>query len=237
MPTKKKNLRLKAYDTIKREIVTLKLAPGSHLDKEKIQQRLGVGLTPVREALFRLEAENLVTSITNKGFYVKDLNIQSIKELFENRLYLERYVGFLAIQRITENDIEELEKVTLEMESIAENGNEYELVMKDMEFHTLLVRCTRNSQLQKIMNLIYNESLRIWFISHYEDLNESVKMHFETVEVLKKRDWKLLDEDIIHHNKVFQERVRSYFRKILSPSRGRDRGFRVDSSIEIAWPW
>jgi DNA-binding GntR family transcriptional regulator len=235
MPAKKKNLRLKAYNTIKQEIVTLKLPPGSYLDKEKIQERLKVGLTPVREALLRLEAENLVTALTNKGFYVKDLNIQSIKDLLENRIFLERYVGFLAIQRITKKDIEELEEVALKMEALAANSDEYGLVMKDREFHMLMVKSTRNSQLERIMNLIYNESLRIWFISHYEDLAESVKMHFETVEVLRKKDWKLLHKDIVHHNMVFQERVRSYFRKILAPSQGEEDEFKVDFSIDNAW--
>ena len=98
MAAKKKNLSLKAYSIIKQEIVTLKLPPGSYLDKEKIQEHLKIGLTPVREALLRLEAENLVTSFVNRGFYVKDLNIQTIKDLIQNRMYLERYVGFLAIQ-------------------------------------------------------------------------------------------------------------------------------------------
>lgn len=236
MSAKKKNLSLKAYSTIKQEIVTLKLPPGSYLDKEKIQERLKVGLTPVREALLRLEAENLVTSIVNKGFYVKDLNIQSIKDLIENRMYLERYVGFLAIQRINEKDIEELEKIAHEMKGLAKSNNEYELLMKDREFHMLLVKSTKNSQLEKIMNLIYNESLRIWFISHYEDLAESMKMHSKTVDVLKSGDWILLEEDIIHHNRIFQERVRNYFQKILSTDNGQERDLKVDFSINNVWP-
>jgi DNA-binding GntR family transcriptional regulator len=236
MQGKRKNLRLKAYNTIKQEIVTLKLPPGSYLDKEKIQERLRVGLTPLREALLRLEAENLVTSITNKGFYVKALNIQSIKELIENRMYLERYVGFLTLRRINEKDIEELENIAHEMNHLAESSDEYELVMKDREFHTLLVKSTKNSQLEAIMNLIYNESLRIWFISHYENLAESVKMHFETIQVLKKRDWRLLEKDIIHHNAVFQERVRNYFQKILSTGHGEEHDFKVAFTVDNSWP-
>ncbi len=237
MQKKKENLRQKAYDTIKQEIVTLKLSPGSYLEKNKLQERLKVGLTPVREALLRLEAENLVTSITNKGFYVKDLNIQSIKDLLENRMYLERYVGFLAINRITEKEIEELRKMTVEMDHLSKTGDEYELVMKDKEFHTLIVKGTRNSQLENIMILIYNESLRIWFISHYEDLAESVALHFNTIEVFIKRDWKLLEQDIIHQNMVFRDRVKSYFQKMFSTSSDGKQDFKVDLSINNARAW
>lgn len=236
MGSKKKNLRMLAYNTIKQEIVTLKLPPGSYLDRERLQERLGVGATPIREALLQLEAENLVAFTTQKGFYVKDMNLQSIKDLLENRLYLERYVGFLAIQRITEKEVEELEKIAIEMEALAESDKEYELVVKDMEFHVRLVEITRNSQLKKIMSFIYNECLRIWFISHYEKLKDSVEMHFETVEVLRKKDWKLLDMDVLRHNMVFRERVNNYFRKLLSNGNSGGGDFKVDFPIDSPSP-
>ena len=225
---KKENLRLKAYNSIKQEIVTLKLPPGSYIDKEKIQEHLNLGLTPVREALLRLEAENLVTAITNKGFYVKDLNLQSIKDLLENRMILERYIGFLAVRRTTEGEIEELEKIACDMKSLAENGGEYELVMKDMEFHYLLVRSAKNSQLEKIMSLIYNECLRIWFISHLEELPKSVDLHFNIVRRLRQRDWNALEKEIVDHNMVFQRRVIGYLQHVLFAKPGEE-----DFKIEI----
>lgn len=237
MPRKKENLRQKAYDTIKQEIVTLKLPPGSYLEREKLQERLNVGLTPVREALLLLEAENLVTSVTNMGFYVKELNVQSIKDLIENRMYLERYVGFLSIHRITAEEIEKLRKMTVEMARLTKAVDDYELVMKDKEFHTLIVKSTINSQLENIMAHIYNECLRIWFISHYEDLTESVEMHLHIIEVLMQKDWKLLEEEIIHHNIVFRDRVKSYFQKILSASLEGEKDFKVDLFINTDRTW
>ncbi len=66
MASRKENLRERAYNMIKKEIVTLKLPPGSYIDREKIQKNLKIGLTSLRKALFRLEAENLVTSIAKK---------------------------------------------------------------------------------------------------------------------------------------------------------------------------
>ncbi|MFB0505335.1 MAG: GntR family transcriptional regulator [Thermodesulfobacteriota bacterium] len=228
---KKENLRLKAYNSIKQEIVTLKLPPGSYIDKERIQRRLNLGLTPVREALLQLEAENLVTAINNKGFYVKDLNLQSIKDLLENRMLLERYIGFLAVKRINEKEIDELEKIASEMKSLAENSGEYELVTKEMEFHYLLVKSTRNSQLEKIMSLIYNECVRIWFISHLEELSKSVNLHFNIVRSLQQGDWNVLEKEIIDHNMVFQKRVTDYIQNVLFSKKEGEEGFRVDVSI------
>ena len=228
---KKENLRLKAYSSIKQEIVTLKLAPGSYIDKERIQKGLNLGLTPVREALLQLEAENLVTAITNKGFYVKDLNLQSIKDLLENRLLLERYIGFLAVKRMTEGETEELEKIASEMRFLAENGGEYEIVMKDMEFHYLLVKSARNTQLEKIMSLIYNECLRIWFISHLEELSKSVNLHFNIVRSLRQRDWNALEKEIIDHNMIFQKRVIDYLQHVLFTKPGEE-DFKIEIPIE-----
>ncbi|NIM97275.1 MAG: FCD domain-containing protein [candidate division Zixibacteria bacterium] len=230
--TKKENLRLKAYNSIKQEIVTLKLPPGSYIDKERIQKRLSLGLTPVREALLQLEAENLVTANPNKGFYVKDLNLQSIKDLLENRSLLERYIGFLAVKRVTEGEIEELEKIASEMKSLAENGREYELAMIEKEFHYLLVRSARNSQLEKIMSLIYNECLRIWFISHLEELSKSVDLHFNIVRSLRRRDWGTLEKEVIDHNTVFRRRVMGYIQNVLFPKPGVEETFKVEEPIE-----
>ncbi len=213
---KKENLRLKAYNTIKQEIVTLKLSPGSYLEKEKIQKRLKVGLTPVREALLQLEAEDLVVTISNKGFHVKDLNFHSIKDLLENRMFLERYVAFLAVRRITDREIDELEEIAAEMKQMAEEDGEYDLVMKDMEFHSLLVKSTGNKQLEKLMSLIYNECLRIWFISHYEQLDESVEMHFKLLKELRKREWGSVEKAVMDHNTVFGKRVLHYFEHLFS---------------------
>lgn len=233
---KRENLRLKAYNTIKQEIVTLKLPPGSYLDKEKIQERLEVGLTPVREALLSLEAENLVTAVANKGFYVKDLNLQSIKDLLENRMFLERYVASLAVKRITEKGIDDLEKIASEMDTLAEDDGEYELVMKDMEFHYLMVKSTRNKQLEKIMSLIYNECLRTWFMSHYEELSESVKMHFNIVRGLRQRDWNSLEKATIDHNMVFRKRVVSYFEHVLFAEHSGEKVFTVSVPLENEKP-
>lgn len=237
MTSKKRgNLRLKAYNTIKQEIVTLKLPPGSYLEKEKLQKRLNVGLTPVREALLQLEAEDLVIAVSNKGFYVKNLDFHSIKDLLENRMFLERYVAFLAVSRITEKEIDELEEIASEMRQLAENNGEYELVMKDMEFHSLLVKSTRNNQLEKIMSPIYNECLRIWFISHYEELDESVEMHFNLLKVLRQRDWDSVEKAIIEHNMVFQKRVAHYFERLFSTGYSGQKDFSPMLSVKNEKP-
>ena len=168
-----------------------------------------------------------MVNIANTGFYVKDLNLPSIRELLENRMFLERYAAFLAIQRIVEEEIERLHQIAVEMRTLAEKDDEYELVMKDMQFHSTLVKAAKNHQLETIMSMIYNESLRVWFISHYEEINESVQMHFKIIEMLKQNNWNLPEREIIHHNNVFRERLEGYFKNFLKENTRGKSEFRV----------
>ncbi len=74
-------LREKAYTLLKRKIVTLEYPVGSQLMEQEICEELGIGRTPVREALQRLAAEKLVTIIPRRGIFVSDINFGSFKDL------------------------------------------------------------------------------------------------------------------------------------------------------------
>jgi DNA-binding GntR family transcriptional regulator len=95
MPNKKNQsksapLNETAYQKIKECIVTLKLAPGEQVDEERLAKILAIGRTPIREALFRLIAENLVEVLPGRGFFVREITVGSLKDLFETMLILER---------------------------------------------------------------------------------------------------------------------------------------------------
>ena len=212
---KKESLRERAYHSIKEDIITLKLRPGSFLDREALQKSLGIGITPMREALLQLQAENLVTLDANKGFFVKSIDFTDIQEVIENRLYLERYTSFLASSRITEKQAEELEKyITANAESIAKN--KYRRVMFDAEVHLAIARSANNSQLYRIMSSLYTECQRIWFMSQYnENSDYAIHMHIDLLTHLRKHDWEKTEQCIIAHNISFRENVSSYFQKML----------------------
>ena len=85
-----------AYQGIKELVVTLKLSPGDQVDEEGIAQALSIGRTPIREALFRLNAENLVETVHGRGFFVPDISLSHLKDLFETMLIMERSAVALA---------------------------------------------------------------------------------------------------------------------------------------------
>ena len=104
IPAERNNLSLsqKAYEMIRRRIVNLQLPPGQILNENHLQIELGLGRTPIREALLRLSLERLVTIVPRRGIYVNDIGIGDLQQIFEVRIGLEALAARLAAQRGTE---------------------------------------------------------------------------------------------------------------------------------------
>ncbi|MDR1659233.1 MAG: GntR family transcriptional regulator [Desulfovibrio sp.] len=212
----KESLREKAYHLIKENIVTLKLRPGASLDREALQQSLGIGITPLREALLQLQAENLVTLDANRGFFVKNIDFVAIHEVIENRLYLERYTMFLASSRITSKQVDAIEKyIGDNTESIA--NNKYMRVMFDAGVHLAMAKSANNAQLYRIMESLYTECQRIWFMSQYNERSDyAIRTHMDMITHLRNHDWENIEKSVIDHNVAFRENVSSYFQTIFA---------------------
>src|SRR5690606_5355848 len=74
-----------AYRLLRRDILAARLMPGAPLKVNALRNAYGVGWTPLREALSRLEAERLVTAISNRGFAVAPVSRDELQDLTEAR--------------------------------------------------------------------------------------------------------------------------------------------------------
>ena len=84
-----KYLKDKAYEMIREKIVNCELAPGSVLNESELIEEIGASRTPIREALNKLEQENLVTIIPKKCIIVRGITIDDIAEVFDARAVIE----------------------------------------------------------------------------------------------------------------------------------------------------
>lgn len=89
----------KAYEEIRRRIIRCEMPPGMSFTEGALSQELGVGKTPVREALARLQHERLVTAVPRSGYRVAKITVRDIRELFDLRLVLEADAARKAAQR------------------------------------------------------------------------------------------------------------------------------------------
>src|SRR5512135_2592148 len=106
----------RAYDAIRELIVTLELPPGAVVREPELTERLGVGRTPVREALRRLAQERLVEVYPRRGIFVTPVNIRDLASLSEVRAVLESHAARLAAERATAEERGELAELIAETE-------------------------------------------------------------------------------------------------------------------------
>ena len=110
-----KPLRELVFEAIREAIVDGTLEPGERLMEAQLAEDLGVSRTPVREAIRQLELAGFVVMIPRRGAYVADISIKDVADVFEIRGALEALAASLAAERASEEEIEQLERLLVEI--------------------------------------------------------------------------------------------------------------------------
>jgi DNA-binding GntR family transcriptional regulator len=169
------------YGALRREILKLELAPGSELDEGVVSARFGVSRTPVREALIRLTAEGLVTSIRGRGARVAALDLQSIRDFLEGIDILQRAVTRLAALRRRPADIEAIEASMLLFETASRALDTETLNEANYAFHAAIGEAARSSHLASAYRRSLSESMRITYVCYSEhgDVDQRLEGHLD----------------------------------------------------------
>ena len=154
-----------AYEELRVQIVTNGVAPGEILNEKDLMAQLAIGRSPLREILFRLQEENLIKPLPRLGYMVTTVDIFEVRDLVELRRELEGYAGYLAAQRITPEQLEELRTIIREAETEAAPSKDVSNITEyfDTRFHSLLYQAAGNQKLVKILQDLHIIMLRIWF--------------------------------------------------------------------------
>lgn len=153
-------LREVVCETLREAIISGVLRPGERLMEIQLAEELGVSRTPVREAIRKLELEGFVIMIPRRGTYVADLSIKDINEVFEVRSALDSLANGLAAERITEEELEQMERLLVQIGACVDNGNMEKIVELDGQFHDILYRASRNDRLVGIINNLREQLTR-----------------------------------------------------------------------------
>jgi DNA-binding GntR family transcriptional regulator len=162
-----------AYIAIRNAIVSLELAPGAVIDERALIERLGIGRTPVREALRRLAHEQLVEVFPRRGMFVTNVDVRDLARISEVREALEPEAARLAAERATEDERDEL----AELGSSIVRGAD--LMDIDERIHRAIYAAAHNDLLEKTLGEYYVLAHRIWMIAldRNEALEEAVEAH------------------------------------------------------------
>jgi DNA-binding GntR family transcriptional regulator len=171
----------RAYLAIRGLIVTLELPPGAVIDERALMRRLGLGRTPVREALRKLAQEQLVEVFPRRGMFVTGVDVRDLARISEVRAALEPEAARLAAERATDEELEELAALS---DRIV--GGDNDLMALDESIHRAVYAAAHNDLLEKTLGEYYVLALRIWMIAlgHDQDLEEAVETHRDLVQAI-----------------------------------------------------
>ncbi|MDQ2733991.1 MAG: GntR family transcriptional regulator [Pseudomonadota bacterium] len=179
-----------AYTMLEEMIVTLKLQPGAAVSEASLSQALGIGRTPIREALQRLARERLVTILPRRGIIVSEINVKSQLRLLEVRREVERLVVRSAARRATPAERSRFAEIARTFEQSAKSNDETTFIRIDREFNELCTRSARNEFGTGAMTLMHSLSRRFWFIHYQEaaDMPATAKLHADIARAVSKGD-------------------------------------------------
>jgi DNA-binding GntR family transcriptional regulator len=180
----------KAYSQIEELIVTLQLPPGTVLSELVLANRLGIGRTPIREALQRLSRDGLVNILPRRGVLVSDIDLRSQLRLLEVRRELERLMARGAAERANEEERAKFSEIAVGMRRASNRQDDISFMRLDQQFNTLVSLAARNEFASRSMGLMHGLSRRFWY-QHYKqaaDLPLCARLHAGVAEAIAKRD-------------------------------------------------
>jgi DNA-binding GntR family transcriptional regulator len=180
----------KAYAQIEEQIVTLQLPPGTVLSELVLAERLGIGRTPIREALHRLSRDGLVNILPRRGVLVSEIDLRSQLRLLEVRRELERLMARGAAERATEEERAQFAEIAKGMQRASDKQDDISFMRLDQQMNSLISLAARNEFASRSMGLMHGLSRRFWY-QHYKeaaDLPLCARLHAAVAGAIAGRD-------------------------------------------------
>jgi DNA-binding GntR family transcriptional regulator len=175
-----------AYRRIEELIVTLQLEPGAVLSEAALTARLGIGRTPVREALQRLAKEGLVVVLPRRGVMVSDINLARHMSLLEMRREVERLIARKAALRATAAERAAFRRLAEGFAAAAAASDDIAFMRHDRDFNALALAACRNDYAARTMALMQGLSRRFWYRHYREalDLARCARLHHDVAQAI-----------------------------------------------------
>ncbi len=180
----------RAYRQLEELIVTLRLEPGEVLSEAALSKQLGIGRTPIREALQRLAREGLVVILPRRGILVAEINVRSQLELLRVRRELERLMAKLCAVRGTPAEKRDFAELAAQMDAAGAADDDVAFMRQDRQLNQMISSCCRNEYALRAMGLTHGLSRRFWY-QHYKqvlDLPLCARLHAEQARAIASGD-------------------------------------------------
>jgi DNA-binding GntR family transcriptional regulator len=153
------------YEAMRFQILSNAIQPGKIFIEKDLMEQFGIGRTPLRDVLLKLEEEELINTLPRHGHMVMPVDVSEVRELVELRRELEGFAGRLAAERISPTQLEQMRAILQAAEHEIPERHTMPNISEffDTRFHFILYEATQNRKLVKVLRGLHSVMFRIWF--------------------------------------------------------------------------
>ncbi len=199
--TEQLSLRGKVFHKIREDILQGRYKPQEELRENTIGKELGVSRTPVREAFRQLELEGLITLVPNKGAYVNGITPKDVEDIYQMRARLEGLCARMACERITKEQLDEMEEVIILSKFHEKKGHFDQLVELDSRFHEILFEACQSKMLEKYLKNLHQhvQQVRKYSLKSGKRAEKSTTEHEQIMLAIQEKNVDQADELATRH--------------------------------------
>jgi GntR family transcriptional regulator, rspAB operon transcriptional repressor len=203
-------LSQRVYEALKKDIITGQYQLGEALSEKDLAQRYHSSRTPVREAAVRLQQEDLMRIVANRGYFITQISIQWVNEIYDFRAAVEGASAELAAQKLWDRTaMDHLDELANTEHKVDDRASYLRFIEADTEFHNLIAQLTRNPLLIRAVASMRSQMERIMYASidagYYGEL--PVREHCDIVKAIQSRDGALARKRMCDHIYISKGKV------------------------------
>lgn len=202
------------YETLRNEIISLAMPPGSPVDEAELSERFGMSRTPIREALVRLAAEGLVETLPNRSSIVSHIDFLNLHTFFDALTLMYRMTTRLAAEFHTADDLGEMRRHQAQFAAAVAARDALAMIATNRDLHIAIAQAGRNPYYLQLFTRLLDEGrriLRLYYSSFDDQLPlQYVDEHEEMIAAIAARDIDLADRLACQHADQIVRQIRSY---------------------------
>jgi DNA-binding GntR family transcriptional regulator len=203
------SLAEQVYEQLKETIITLHFLPGQYLNEGALCAMLGVGRTPVHQALQRLELERLVEIMPRKGVIVQPDSIAEILKILDSRVTVEAELARNAAQQRTPEDTEVLKMLARRGYGNGQPADVDTFITGDRAFHEQFAKMAGNVVLSEFARSLHERSIRYWYLHLWQtmDTKATIRQHSAIADMIARGDGDGAAKAVREHIESLRERL------------------------------
>lgn len=202
------------YAALRAEILAMALSPGSPLDEVRLSERFGMSRTPIREALLRLSADGLVTTLPNRNTIVATIDFAELPTYFDALTLMYRVTTRSAAQRRDAAEMAEIHRHQQAFADAVAAHDAYGMIEANREFHVAIARLGGNPYYVSFFSRLLDEGRRILrlYYSTFDDRlpRQYVEEHEEIIAAIEAGDVEACDRLAIAHAAQIVRQIQEY---------------------------